>query len=136
MENDTIANIVWDKDKTFQFCVAGEFDFNGDGKMDANGRSQIITLIEGWGGKATSTLGVETSFLVLGHPPTLPPRPSIDEIDSGGIAALAYRQAGKEKTVYNSVVQKALALGVPTFNRNRFMYFIGFYEQAKSPLAL
>ena len=136
MENDTIANVIWDKDKTFQFCVAGEFDFNGDGKIDANGRDRIVTLIERWGGKATSTLDVETSFLVLGQDPEMPPRPSIDEIDSGSPAALAFRQAQKLKADYKGVRDTAIALGVPTFNRDRFMYFIGFYEQAKSPLAL
>ncbi len=136
LENDIIANIVWDKEKTFQFCVAGEFDFNGDGRIDGNGRNQIVTLIEGWGGQATAVLDVETNFLVLGRAPTLPPRPTIDEIDSGSPAALAYRRAEQLRKEYDAVVETAFALGVPTFNRDRFMYFIGFYEQAKSPLAL
>jgi hypothetical protein len=136
LENDTIANIIWDKDKTFQFCVAGDFDFDGDGRIDGNGRDQIITLIEGWGGQATSGLGVETNFLVLGRAPIMPPRPSIDEIDSGSPIALNYQKAEKLREEYKIVLETAFALGVPTFNRDRFMYFIGFYEQSKSPLAL
>lgn len=134
MEGDLIANLVWSKDKKYSFCVAGEFDFDGDGEVDSLGRSRIISLIERWGGTTTSTLSVGTDFLVLGHLPVLPIRPSAEEIDSNTPAANAYRKAQKLRDDYDQVRSIASDLGVPTFNRERFLYFIGFYDQAGSDL--
>ena len=64
MTNDIIANLVWNKDKKFNFCVAGDFDFDGDKLIDQDGLQKITELIEHWGGRVTPTLSVDTDFLV------------------------------------------------------------------------
>ena len=38
MPDDIIANLVWSRDKQYSFAVSGEFDFNGDGEIDLDGR--------------------------------------------------------------------------------------------------
>ena len=134
MEKDLLANLIWNKDKRYLFCVSGEFDFNGDGVVDPDGRDRIIKMVERWGGQATGSLSVDTDFLILGQPPEIPERPSEEEIDLNSELAVAYTQAVENSRLYNEVLVTGTALGVPTFNRDRFMYFTGYYQQAKSPL--
>ncbi len=130
MKNDIIANLIWSKDKKYLFCVAGDFDFNGDGKVDADGRMQIVSLIKAWGGKVTDKLTVNVDFLVLGQPPALPARPAQEYINTQMKEAVAYRNAVARLNNYKKIRQDAAALGVPTFNRDRFLRFIGYYSQA------
>ncbi|MCH9023039.1 MAG: hypothetical protein IID32_09795 [Planctomycetes bacterium] len=133
-ERDLLANLIWDKDKRYLFCVSGDFDFDGDGVVDPDGGSRIMKMVEAWGGQATSSLSVDTDFLILGQPPEIPERPSEEEIDSNSDSAVAYNRAIENSRLYNEVLVTGAALGVPTFNRDRFLYFIGYYQQAKSPL--
>ena len=133
-EKDLLANLIWDKDKRYLFCVSGDFDFNGDGVVDPDGRDRIMKMVEAWGGQATGSLSVDTDFLILGQPPEIPERPSEEEIDINSESAVAYNQAIENSRLYNEVLVTGVALGVPTFNRDRFMHFIGYYQQAKSPL--
>jgi hypothetical protein len=125
MEHDVIANLVWDKNRKYNFCVAGEFDFDNDGKSATEDRAKIVSLIEGWGGKAGGELNVDTDFLVLGNPPTLPQRPPDEFDESAAEAVNAYRQAVKQRDEYEEIRKNGAALGVPTFNLSRFLYFIG-----------
>jgi len=134
MEKDTIANLVWNKNVRHLFCVAGEFDFNGDGKIDPQGRQRIENLITNWGGQAISKLSVDTDFLVLGHAPVVGKQPSEDELDRNTQVAEAWREADQKAADYANILSDSASLGVPTFNLNRFLYFIGYYQQAKSPI--
>jgi hypothetical protein len=130
-EKDVIANVVWSPEKKYLFCVAGDFDINGDGKLDGGGRGRLVNLIGGWGGRVTDTVTVDTDFLVLGQPPAIPQRPSEDYVEGTSQAAVDYRQAIKRGEDYQKVRSDAVALGVPTFNLSRFLYFIGYYQQAQ-----
>ena len=134
MERDLLANLIWNKDKQYLFCVSGEFDFNGDGKIDPDGGKRISKIVERWGGQTMGSLSVDTDFLILGQPPEIPERPSEEEFDINSELAVAYNQAIENSELYNEVLLTGTALGVPTFNRDRFLYFIGYYQQAKSPL--
>ncbi len=128
MAGDIIANLVWDKDKKFLFCVIGDFDFDGDGRIDADGRTRITQMIEAWGGKVSSAMSVDTDFLVLGNPPVLPPRPTEDFTEESSSEAMKqYRKAEQELLAYQQVQTQGEALRVPTFNLSRFLYFIGYY---------
>jgi len=132
MEKDIIANLVWSRDKKYNFCVIGDFDFNSDGLPDPDGRQRIIELIEHWGGVVTVVFSVDTDFLVVGNPPQLPPRPADEYIDTDAAVARQYRQAQQLVRDYDAIRAEGAALGVPTFNLSRFLYFIGFYTQAKN----
>jgi len=131
MTNDIIANLVWNKDKKYNFCVAGDFDFDSDGLVDQDGLQKITELIKHWGGQVTTTLSVDTDFLVLGQPPAIPTKPS-DEYGEDSPIVQAYRQASQRLTEYKETIENGKALDVPTFNLSRFFYFIGFFEQAKT----
>ncbi len=135
-EGDLIANLVWSQDKKYLFCVAGDFDFNGDGKIDPDGRERIQNLIQSWGGKVTDILTVDTDFLVVGQKPLVQEKPAEEEVATTDDATAVdntkeIRDRQKVAEDYNKVREDAVALGVPTFNLSRFLYFIGYYQQAK-----
>jgi len=129
-EGDIIANLVWSRDKKFRFCLAGTFDLNGDGAPDADGLQQLTRLIERWGGVVTEAVSVDTDFFAVGAAPALPVKPS-DEFTASAEAVQAFRQAQERLTQYEQNRQAAVALGVPTFNLSRFLYFIGYYGQSR-----
>jgi hypothetical protein len=126
MEHDVIANLVWDKNRKYNFCAAGEFDFDKNSRYSPEDRAKVVSLIEGWGGVVSNTLSVDTDFLVLGNPPALPPKPPDEFDESAAEAVNAYRQAVKHRDEYEEIRKNAAALGVPTFNLSRFLYFIGY----------
>lgn len=128
MNKDIIANLVWNKDKKYNFCVSGDFDFDGDGRADQKGLQQVTELITRWGGSVTSTLSVETDFLVLGQAPSVPVKPS-DEYGVDSPIINAYMRANDRVKEYQTVIEKGKALDVPTFNLNRFLYFVGYHEK-------
>lgn len=126
MKGDLVANLIWNKEKTFQFCVIGDFDLNGDGVVDPDGREKIVNLITGWGGRATSSLSVDTDFLVLGRKTEFTQQLSQEEIDARTDLAMAYLSAKAKADEYDRIVQEGAMLGVPTFNTSRFLHFIGY----------
>jgi len=136
MEKDIIANLVWDIDRKYTFCVSGNFSITDDMPASMAGREMIENLIEGWGGEVTSDVSVSTDFLVLGVEPSLPERrPSDADMDEQQTpASIAYRNAEKNNADYFHIRQEGKALGIPTFVRERFLYFIGYYQQANNPL--
>ena len=77
-------------------------------------------------------LHVQTDFLVVGRRPTLPARPAEEYIDSNAPEAVRYRQAKARQDAYEQVRADGAALGVPTFPLKRFLYFIGYYQQASN----
>ena len=119
----------WDKDKKYQFCVAGDFDFDGNGEVDPDGQEQIVSLINNWGGQAVSSLSVDTDFLVLGQPPAVPMRPSEGDFDRNTEVAKKYNQAVQNADKYKKILQDGRSLGVPTFNTSRFFRFIGYHPR-------
>ena len=129
MEKDIIANLIWDRDKKYQFCVAGDFDFDRNGEVDPDGREQIAGLINNWGGQAVDSLLVDTDFLVLGQPPTVPMRPSEGDFDRNTDVVKVYNQAVQAAEKYKEILQSGKSLGVPTFNTSRFFRFIGYHPK-------
>ncbi|MCK4627833.1 MAG: hypothetical protein KAT56_02455 [Sedimentisphaerales bacterium] len=129
MEKDIIANLIWDKDKKYQFCVAGDFDFDQNGEIDPDGREQIVSLINNWGGQAVSSLSVDTDFLVLGQPSAVPMRPREEDFDRNTEVVKKYNQAVQNAEKYKAILQSGKSLGVPTFNTSRFFRFIGYHPR-------
>ena len=128
MKGDIIANLIWSADKKYLFCVTGDFDFDDDGLVDADGRDRIVSLIEGWGGVTSDRLTVKTDFLVVGEQPYVPERPADEYADSTTPAAVAHRKALDRARQYQEILDNAKGLGVPTFPKARFFYFIGYYQ--------
>jgi len=130
MKGDVIANLIWARDKKYNFCVVGDFDVEGDIQSGLAGRKWIESIINNWGGQVSETMSVDTDFLVLGHAPIVPARPTDEEMDSNSEKATKYREAQKAAEKYEKTIGSGASLGVPTFNTNRFLRFIG-YNQGK-----
>ncbi|MBI9019474.1 MAG: hypothetical protein JEZ07_19670 [Phycisphaerae bacterium] len=128
MEKDVIANLIWDKKKKYNFCVSGDFDFDGDGEIDLDGYKQVTDLIVAWGGKVTNSLDVDTDFLILGHEPKLPAIPtnvtSADKVEK-------YNKVKARYDLYQHANERGAFLSVPTFNLARFINFIGYSEASR-----
>jgi len=131
VQDDIVANLIWDSSETNIFTVAGEFDLDNDGNPDRDGVEKIKELIEKWGGKVTDNVTVDTDFVVLGKPPQLPPAPSADEMEIDPQAQQRYNAAKQKRRHYEEVKAQAEALWIPVFNTERFLYFIG-YKQLSS----
>jgi hypothetical protein len=128
-EGDLIANLVYDKNTTFRFFVYGNFDVDGNGVWTAQEGEVVKSLVTRWGGKVDDKIGVGTDFVVLGQEPQVPvfnkedlAQPlNQDKLDKA-IAAL---------NKYQDMINQAATLHIPIMNQNRFMYYIGYYDQMK-----
>jgi hypothetical protein len=126
-EGDLIANLVYDKNTTYNFFVYGNFDLDQNGVATAQDAEVIKRLITQWGGKLSTDINVDTDFVVLGKEPTIPDKPPGDD----PIAIANYTKALEEADRYASFSVKAREFRTPTLNQNRFLYMIGYYEQAR-----
>ncbi len=126
VKDDIVSNLIWDSKTSNRFVVAGEFDFNNDGRTDRDGDQRIIEMIERWGGTLMDNVTVDTDFIVVGLSPKPLTRPTQDEIDIDPMAQVRYERSLQNIESYKNLLQKANELSVPVFNQKRFMYLIGY----------
>ncbi len=134
VKNDIVANLIWDRNMPNRFVVAGEFDFNNDGRIDADGAQRIAELIERWGGIVADNITVDTDFLIVGIEPVSKRRPSQQELDLDPMAQQRYEISVKKIGDYNQLLDKAASLGIPVFNQKRFLFLIGYDTLANKNL--
>ena len=89
----------------------------------------IRRLVTQWGGQLMDKVNVDTDFVVLGAEPVLPTFTREDLQDPFNAKRLADAQAAME--AYDQVRNRARDLHIPIMNQNRFLYLIGFYNQAR-----
>jgi len=130
VEDDIVANLIWDRNTPKRFVVAGEFDYNQDGRVEPDGDQRIIELVERWGGRIMDDVSVETDFLVIGHEPRTLRRPTPDELDIDPAAQQRYEKSLQKAEAYKKTLERAGALGIPVFNQNRFLFLIGYDTMA------
>jgi NAD-dependent DNA ligase len=128
--DDIVANLIWDSDKTNVFVIEGDFDLDGDGKIDKNAADKIKSLIGKWGGKVANAISIETDFLVLGRPPSILIRPTVTELEMDPMATERYEASRQKRVLYGEVQNQAKALLIPVFNYERFLFFIGYKTQS------
>jgi len=129
LENDIIANPVFDKSRKYNFLVAGDFDLDFDGQIEDPGGEQVGRLIEQTGGLIVRTLDTRTDFVVLGAAPPLPVQPRDTDTPEDQERA-AQREARRK--AFDTVVREAKALSIPVLTRTRFLHFIGFGQIPKN----
>jgi NAD-dependent DNA ligase len=129
--DDIVANLIWDSKKTNTFVVAGDFDLNGTKGTDAI--EKIRGLVEKWGGKVADSVSVNTDFVILGTPPTVPQKPTLEETETYPNAMEKYERAVERLANYKQIQSQAEALSIPILNADRFLYFIGYKTQAGKP---
>ncbi len=128
--DDIVANLIWDSDKINVFSIEGEFDLDGDGKIENDSVDKIKTLVEKWGGKVANDVSIETDFLVLGKPPSILIRPSVTELEMDPMATERYEASRQKRVHYQDIQKQAQALLIPVFNYERFLFFIGYETQS------
>jgi NAD-dependent DNA ligase len=131
--DDIVANLIWDPAKTNTFVVAGDFDLNGDGKTDPQAIDQIKVLVEKWGGKVENTVTVNTDFVILGAPPEVGKKPTLEETEASPNANTKYEDVVKRAAEYKQILGQAETLSIPILNGDRFLYFIGYKTQSTEP---
>ena len=122
VEDDLIANPVFDRTRALSFMTIGDFDLDHDGQADPDGVATIEALISTWGGAMTPDLSAMTDFVVLGMAPRRP--------RSSGEATgeQAERQVAIQKRweAYNQRLTEAQNLAVPVLPQEIFLDFLGY----------
>jgi hypothetical protein len=129
IQDDIIANLIWDSEKTNVFVVAGEFDLDSDGVVDYDAVDKIKALIEKWGGRVDDIVSIDTDFLVLGRTPQVLERPTFEQLEVDPMAMEKHEASLQKLDSYKEVRGRAQALSVPVFNYERFLYFTGYKTQ-------
>jgi hypothetical protein len=131
-EGDIISNLVYDKNVKYNFIVYGSFDLARSGRATPEeGRRDAETvkrLVTQWGGNIVDEINVDTDFVVLGIEPTIPEFTREELTDP--VNKARYDQAVAEVQAYDDVKRKAIDLRIPVLNQNRFLYLVGYYDQA------
>jgi hypothetical protein len=127
---DVIANLVYDPNVKFRFKVFGDFDIDQDGKATPQETEVVKRLIAQWGGIVTDDLNIDTDFLIMGKEPVVPAIPP-EQLKDDPIREFEQKKAVEAKEQYEAVKNKALELHTPVLNQNRFLYFVGFFDQAR-----
>ncbi len=128
--DDIIANLIWDSTETNIFVLAGGFDLDDDGAIDFDAESKLSGLIEKWGAAVAADVTVNTDFLILGQKPKLGARPTFEQMAVDPMAVEKYESAQANLDAYNQTLERVQILGIPVFNTERFLYFIGYKGQA------
>jgi hypothetical protein len=131
--NDIVINLIWDKDKTNVFVVAGDFDVDGDTFVDVDGPEKIKALINKWGGVVVENVSTETDYILLGQEPLVPRKPTFEEMGIDPLAEDRYKAAVQRRERYLKVQQQGQGYSIPIFNTERFLYFIGYKSLADKP---
>ena len=128
-DNDQIVNLAYDPDAILKFYVYGDFDIDGQGVANAEGRDQIISKIRQWRGQVADALTYDVDFLVLGAEPPLPTPPPEGEVDPVKIATYVAEQ--REFETYQQLIGEARSdsLNIPILNQNRFLALVGHYDR-------
>ena len=129
VEGDLIANIVYDRNTKYNFVVYGDFDMDRNNVATPQEADVIKKLITQWGGKLMDGVNVDTDFVVLGKEPVLPTFTKEELQDPFNAKKLADAQAALD--AYQNVKATAQNLHIPILNQNRFLYLIGYYDQAR-----
>lgn len=128
-EGDPIVNVVYDKKVKFNFYVFGKFNLDYRGEATDRDADIVRRLISGWGANVTDKLDTKTDFVVLGNEPVVP-NYTQDELAREPEKAYQKEQQEQALEQFNNVRNQANALNIPILNQTRFLYMIGYYEEA------
>ncbi len=131
--DDIIANLIWDSKAANTFVIAGDFDLNKDGTPDADATDKLRVLVEKWGGKVADSVTVNTDFVILGTPPAVGAKPTLEQMEIYPDAMEKYDRALKRLDDYKQVQSEAQVLWIPILNADRFLNFIGYKTQMEKP---
>lgn len=123
---DLIMNLIYDPNTAYNFVVYGNFDLTNGGAASPGDAEIIKRLVTQWGGKIQNDVDMDTDFVIMGQEPVVPA--VTDPNDPRQALTHNEKQAQLEK--YQAFIAKAAQLSIPVMNQNRFLYFIGYFDQA------
>ncbi len=129
VEGDLISNLVYDRNIAYNFFVFGQFNLDNRGEASERDTEIVKRLVVQWGGKTGDAISTDTDFVVLGDEPVVP-NYSQQEVSDDPLKAFEVQEAQKALDEYNDVRSKAIGLNIPVLNQNRFLYLVGYYEEA------
>ena len=107
----------------------GNFDVDGNNLWTPAEADVVKSLVTRWGGKLVDKININTDFVVLGQEPIVPVFTKEELDDPINKQKLDNKLA--ELKMFNDLVNQASTLHIPVMNQNRFMYFIGYFDQMK-----
>ena len=132
---DAIANLIWDASESKTFVLIGEFDLDSDGVVEGDAPDRISSLISQWGGKVEKEVSVATDVVIVGNLPSIPPKPTFDDLEIDPLAQERYDFAQQQRTRYDRIHDSARDLMIPMFKYSKFLYLIGYTGQVQKPRA-
>ena len=130
VHEDIVANLIWDSKTSNVFVVAGQFDFDRDGRIDRDGKEKVEQLIERWGGRLATEVTINTDFVVLGVPSRSLQKPTRQQVELDPMVEQRYQASVASVQKYDDILSRANTLRVPIFNQSKFMYLIGYESLA------
>lgn len=127
-EGDLIMNLVYDPHTHYKFMVYGNFNLSNEGQPTPADTDVLKRLISQWGGRLVNSVDTTTDFVVLGAEPVVPTLSAEEQNDPPKVQQRDAKQAALD--AYIEVQSSAVKLGIPIMNQNRFLYFIGYFDQA------
>lgn len=131
VEGDLIANPVYDRERKFNFVVAGDFDLNFDGIVDDIGGENVKKLIAGWGGRIVDSVDEQTDFVVLGQSP-VPVQAQGGTPEAQEAARIKAEEQKAKIQSFDAIKKEARALNLPVLTRAQFLDFIGYRVPASA----
>ncbi|HLL91116.1 MAG TPA: hypothetical protein VK324_17585, partial [Tepidisphaeraceae bacterium] len=128
-EGDLVANLVFDRNTQYSFLVYGNFDLDQNNLATAAESDVVRRLVSQWGGRLAEQVNVDTDFVVMGKEPVLPSFTKEDLDDP--INRKRLDDATAELNAYQEVLNRARDLHIPVMNQNRFLYYVGYYDQSR-----
>jgi len=130
VHEDIVANLIWDSKTSNVFVVAGQFDFDRDGRIDRDGKEKVEQLIERWGGHLATEVTINTDFVVLGVPGRSLEKPTRQQVELDPMVEQRYQASVASVQEYDDILSRANTLRVPIFNQSKFIYLIGYESLA------
>jgi hypothetical protein len=125
VNEDVIANAVYDKNYQFKFLIHGKYDVDGDGRATEAEAEYLRSLVVEWGGQVVTgdELPGDLDFLVLGVEPPLPP-PLREDAEPFEIERWVQMRQAHER--YHTLFNQAVDAHIPVLNANRFFILTGY----------
>jgi hypothetical protein len=127
---DIVANLIYDPNTKQHFMVYGKFDIDQNGVATDQEADVVKRLITQWGGDLIDKISIDTDFLVMGKEPVVP-NATPEQRAADAILDFNIKKAEEELKKYNDIRNAAIEMHIPVLNQNRFLYYIGYYDQAK-----
>lgn len=123
---DLIMNLIYDPNVAYNFVVYGNFDLSGSGVPNANDADIVKRLVTQWGGKIQDKVDVDTDFVIMGSEPVVP---AVSDPNNAQ-EVLRAKEKKDQLDRYQAFIASAAQLSIPIMNQDRFLYFIGYFDQA------